>query len=111
MCARARVRACVYIVHAFEHVFRSLEVGEAGGGAVVDGVNMGAYIDWANIQFVPSRLSSTVAATQFLPIDLPATGTITLHRRHGGPRIQSSGSMLHRREAGTGTKPGGNEMN
>ncbi|KAK5863839.1 hypothetical protein PBY51_000836 [Eleginops maclovinus] len=47
-------------------------------------------MDWANIQFVPSRLSSTVAATQFLPIDLPATGTITLHRRHNGRRIRSS---------------------
>lgn len=43
----------------------------------IDGVNTPAYMDWANIQFVPSRLSSTVAATQFLPIDLSATGTIT----------------------------------
>lgn len=43
----------------------------------IDGVNTPAYMDWANIQFVPPRLSSTVAATQFLPIDLPATGTIT----------------------------------
>lgn len=43
----------------------------------MDGVNTPAYKDWANIQFVPSRLSSTVAATQFLPIDLSATGTIT----------------------------------
>ncbi|KAI3357561.1 hypothetical protein L3Q82_015975, partial [Scortum barcoo] len=66
--------------------------GEGGGreGGWVDGVNTPAYMDWANIQFVPSRLSSTVAATQFLPIDLPATGTITLHRRNNGPRIRSS---------------------
>lgn len=49
--------------------------GCSGGG--MDGVNTPAYKDWANIQFVPSRLSSTVAATQFLPIDLSATGTIT----------------------------------
>lgn len=51
------------------------------GGAArwwwMDGVNTPAYMDWANIQFVPPRLSSTVAATQFLPIDLSATGTIT----------------------------------
>lgn len=54
--------------------------GEIGGrghrGSRRDGVNTPAYMDWANIQFVPPRLSSTVAATQFLPIDLPATGTI-----------------------------------
>lgn len=59
-------------------------------GVGIDGVNTPAYKDWANIQFVLSRLSSTVAATQFLPIDLPATGTITLHRRRNGPRIRSS---------------------
>lgn len=64
--------------------------GVAGDGGWIDGVNTPAYMDWANIQFVPSRLSSTVAATQFLPIDLPATGTITLHRRHNRPRIRSS---------------------
>lgn len=49
-------------------------MGHRGGRR--DGVNTPAYTDWANIQFVPPRLSSTVAATQFLPIDLPATGTI-----------------------------------
>lgn len=64
--------------------------GCGGMGVGIDGVNMPAYKDWANIQFVLPRLSSTVAATQFLPIDLPATGTITLHQRHDGPRIRSS---------------------
>lgn len=67
-----------------------LRVVAEGVGVGIDGVNTPAYMDWANIQFVLSRLSSTVAATQFLPIDLPATGTITLHRRHNGPRIRSS---------------------
>uniref|UniRef100_A0AAV2M0H6 Uncharacterized protein n=1 Tax=Knipowitschia caucasica TaxID=637954 RepID=A0AAV2M0H6_KNICA len=47
----------------------------------MDVVNTPAYMDWANIQFVPSRLRSMVAATQFLPIDLPATHTITLRQR------------------------------
>lgn len=50
--------------------------GRGHRGSRRDGVNTPAYMDWANIQFVPPRLSSTVAATQFLPIDLPATGTI-----------------------------------
>lgn len=56
------------------------EGGTRGGmghrGGRRDGVNTPAYMDWANIQFVPPRLGSTVAGTQFLPIDLPATGTI-----------------------------------
>lgn len=49
-----------------------------GTGCWMDGVNTPADMDWANIQFVPSRLSSTVAAAQFLPIDLLATGAIAL---------------------------------
>lgn len=48
-------------------------------------------MDWANIQFVPPRLSSTVAATQFLPIDLPATGTIT-PRDTTSPEYGAAGS-------------------
>lgn len=88
--------------------------GKSWGG--VDGVNTAGYMDWANIQFVLSRLSSTVAATQFLPIDLPATDTITLHQRHNGPRIRSSQQRRSdpgevATESRRGLKPGGNEIN
>lgn len=106
---KVRENVCVCIL-------RVAAVGGLGWG--IDGVNTPAYMDWANIQFVLSRLSSTVAATQFLPIDLPATGTIILHRRHNGPRIRSSqqrwpeaGRAGAERRWGLNPPRGGNEMN
>lgn len=67
-------------------------------------------MDWANIQFVPSRLGSTVAATQFLPIDLSASGAITPreaasleYEAASGAAPRQRGPLL-KREAGITTR-------